>query len=370
MGTSLFVNVTASSSAPMQANIIVQNSNNDVSLIRLRIVLLSAIFYVFIGMILYGRHEGKFRRKSDMDFTGGSVFISALITLSTCLFRVLWSLIGQQAFLSLEEQQSCSVFNGIQGIVSVLIAVMIDLTLWLRQRLLLGEPHIASSFGVLLLFVSRYGILILIGCWLLLLIPLINIPLTQQHSCSITPMANRRALLPLLFCVFNQILGLLMFIFPLKRCQTIWRRRRLSKNTVAADAASESENDSSDTKDLPPSFRERRVCFREDQAEEKRDRLDEIISRISTTTLYAGVISVVPHLTVPGWQIFMQDNYSLTAKLLLGDFAITFNVLGVLFTIVRYDIILLLPLCKIYDMFKITMIKVAMFFQDCGSLLV
>lgn len=356
-GNETFNNNSSSTSTQPLPDENVRDSCNDVWLVPLQTLLLVAIVYVAVGMLLYGRQEGKFRRKSDMDFAGGSVFVSSLFALSTCLCRVLWSTCGYQVLhVVLKAEQACHIFKALEGIISIVVAIMIDLTLWLRQRLLLAEPCIASSFSLELLLISRYSLPLLIACWLLLLLPLAYFLIVSSPggcSVSVTPMANRRALMPLIFCVFNQCVGLFMFVFPLKRCQTIWRRRKQRKRRRRTLA--------------PTAVGRRRVTFQDAEKKRRGDHLDEIITRIVTTTLYAGVIGVVPHLLVPCWQLIMHD-YSLTAKLFLGDFAITFNLFGILFTIVQYQCVLLLPLFKINDLVRAMLLAVARLFQDCGSL--
>ena len=125
--------------------------------------------YITFALLRFGIKGKKFKRISDADFAGGSVFLFTVVASFNSCLRIIFTLGGEFIFSLYEEGQDrkcdiCYMF------LTTLHAVSLQptyLVLWIRQRNLYHHPFMKSIFGPTIVKISKYTgyVIVIDGIW-------------------------------------------------------------------------------------------------------------------------------------------------------------------------------------------------------------
>lgn len=353
----------------------------------LRLLLLIALYYIMVSVILYGVGAGKFKRVSELDFSGGEVYKAMLFTCVLCTLRVTWSRTGYETVSVLFRSKNnllpavelcCKIHYKIISVLTCLTMFMVDVTLWFRQRLLLRNASFAAACSASLVFLSKYCIYALGGCWLALLVLFFqevnsnHIVSTASSKCSMGVVTTGSGLSVLVLTVCNQIAALLLFVYPLKKFLDVRRQLRVSYHRSEISSTQRQQTSESEmqprssvhvTLDIDNVDSPETSSLSCNKTQTSSKELDNVVRTMSRRTFLACMMGILPHILVPFLQILGSD-YPASVKFFMGDVAIATNVVGVLFTITNISIVL-----KLFPRFLCNLVKADAWYVTTSAIL-
>lgn len=280
--------------------------------------------YVSLNLTVHWYKKVRLKRIiRSRNVTGGRIYSLTLISSYSCCCFLVWSLCGELLLSAygMGKHRNCDAFYKTGCTLYAVSIIPVYTMLWLKQRVLYGNPVLAKNYNPVLLFVSKYSILLIV--FNVLAAELIY--MTFEFELRSNPWGcsglGREDSVPYVVAIsifsINNILTLLLFIIPLQRSSQ-YKRQLQNRRRPSIRALEESTGAAIATG----------ACKDEIMAMMKRSMLAAIICFVSDG---AGFLSVM----------FMPKGYPLSVVVMMYDIGLSTNVVCLAFSFKEWKAMLL-----------------------------